>query len=323
MSVDLRADWLAWRREGIGGSDVGGILGLSPWESPYSVWLSKVSALTGDEPTAAMEFGVRAEPMLARWFTDRTELVVAGEQTWCTHRSEPWMRCTVDGFVVDSFGAPYLASALGVAEWKTTGDAEGEWRPQVPHHYACQATWSMAVTDQPVVWFGVLHLAFGRPEFRVYEFARDLGDEAFVVDACRRFWTDHVLTGEPPPLDAHPATTAALKLQWPTPEGSVDADDHARLLVEQYHYFTAEAASATAELEATKNELRGVLADRDALVDGVDAKGRARVIASWKSQTARRVDIDRLRVAYPDLCREFETESSVRVLRVPKRKEAH
>ena len=30
-----RAEWLAQRRTGIGGSDVASILGLSPWRTPY------------------------------------------------------------------------------------------------------------------------------------------------------------------------------------------------------------------------------------------------------------------------------------------------
>ena len=79
-----RETWLAWRRAGIGGSDVAGILGLSPWASAYSVWVSKVTELV-DEDNERFEFGRRAEPMLAEWFHDRTGLFVAGEQSWCSH----------------------------------------------------------------------------------------------------------------------------------------------------------------------------------------------------------------------------------------------
>ena len=37
-----RAEWLQWRRGGLGGSDIAGVLGLSPWSSPWSVWADKV-----------------------------------------------------------------------------------------------------------------------------------------------------------------------------------------------------------------------------------------------------------------------------------------
>jgi predicted phage-related endonuclease len=38
-----RADWLEWRRGGIGGSDVAAILGVSPWRTEFDVWASKVA----------------------------------------------------------------------------------------------------------------------------------------------------------------------------------------------------------------------------------------------------------------------------------------
>ena len=37
-----REEWLEWRRGGLGGSDVAGVLGVSPWATPFSVWWSKV-----------------------------------------------------------------------------------------------------------------------------------------------------------------------------------------------------------------------------------------------------------------------------------------
>jgi len=37
-----RADWLARRRLGIGGSDVAALLGISPWHSQMSLWMEKL-----------------------------------------------------------------------------------------------------------------------------------------------------------------------------------------------------------------------------------------------------------------------------------------
>jgi len=33
-----REQWLALRKKGIGGSDAAGVMGMSPWSSPLSVW---------------------------------------------------------------------------------------------------------------------------------------------------------------------------------------------------------------------------------------------------------------------------------------------
>ena len=173
-----RDDWLEWRRNGIGASEVAGVLGLSPWQSPWSIWAEKTGLIPGAGVTEAMEFGLMAEVMLKQYFEKRTGLYVAGEQTWCAKPGDEWMRCTVDGFVLDPevSGRPPdtfdLAASTAVYEAKTT--SEPPW-DEVPTHYACQAQWQMAVTGMPVCWFGVLHIAFGRPTFRVYEFDLQLG----------------------------------------------------------------------------------------------------------------------------------------------------
>ena len=44
-----RADWLAVRRQGIGGSDVGAILGLDPWKGPLDVYVDKVADEPGED----------------------------------------------------------------------------------------------------------------------------------------------------------------------------------------------------------------------------------------------------------------------------------
>lgn len=318
-----RSAWLARRRSGLGGSDVAGVLGLSPWESPWSIWRSKVTEVPDKDVTDAMEFGTRSEPMLGRWFVDRTGLYVAGEQMECTHPAHPWMKCTVDALVFEEpFGPADLASALGVAEWKTTGDSAAEWEQQIPTHYACQATWTLAVTGMERVWFGVLHLAFGRPQFRTYVFERDVTDEQYVVERCEAFWRDHVVTGVAPPVDDHDATTQAIKDRWPTAEGSVDADDRARELVARLNAHKAMGRLVESNVATCENEMRVLLGEREALVDGITDKGKPNVLASWKTQTATRLDTDSLRKAWPDLAREFEKTTTTRVLRVTKPKEA-
>ena len=40
-----REAWLELRRHSIGGSDAAGIVGLSKWASPYSVWAEKTGRL--------------------------------------------------------------------------------------------------------------------------------------------------------------------------------------------------------------------------------------------------------------------------------------
>ena len=43
------AVWLAARREGIGASEISAVLGISPWESPFSLFWRKVNAWEIDD----------------------------------------------------------------------------------------------------------------------------------------------------------------------------------------------------------------------------------------------------------------------------------
>ena len=64
MSVaeDLEG-WLTYRKKGIGGTDIGAILGLSPWNSPLSIFLGKTGQNPPPKPTTqAMEWA----PSLSR-----------------------------------------------------------------------------------------------------------------------------------------------------------------------------------------------------------------------------------------------------------------
>lgn len=290
LPVDAsRTAWLAQRKLGLGGSDIAAVLGMSPWTSPFALWAEKVGLLPDlDDPTEAMEFGSRAEDMLGRWFADRTGMSVAGEQT-SVIGAEPWMRCTVDGFVFDTparddmdessirfgeGGAFSINDAIAVAEWKTTSDRAEAWATQVPDHYATQATWTSIVTGIPVVWFGVLHIAFGRPQFRTYQFVPDAADKQLVLDAARAFWFDHCVTGVPPVVDGSDSTRDALAAIYPEHvEGEVvELDDETIVLLEQ----RAECKSLEKITKATVQEIDNVVAAvlgsaEVALIDGLPA----------------------------------------------------
>src|SRR5262245_57780142 len=128
-----RAEWLEWRRTGLGGSDIAGILGLSKWESPWSIWANKVGILPDRDASEAMEFGQRAEMMLEAYFEDRTGLWVRGRQERRQHPTHEWMKCTIDGRAHEArSGSDDPTDAIGVVEYKTTADPPEAWADHVP-----------------------------------------------------------------------------------------------------------------------------------------------------------------------------------------------
>ena len=318
MSETRRDEWLEWRRGGIGASEVAALVGLSPWQSPWSIWANKAGLVPEQDASEAMEFGQRIEPVMAGYFHDRTGLWVAGEQTWCSNPDEPWMRCTVDGFVYE-YDAPYLlGEVLGAVEWKSTSDTPKDWETNgVPAHYACQAQWSLAVTGLSAVWFGVLHLAFGRPSFRVYELARDEADIALLTAAARTFWHEHCLTGVPPPTDGSEPTTRALSDAWDAiDDEKVEADYVTAGLVDSLRALKAEAKDIELAVVAHENAIKAKLGEATALTCGTNGKGKPNVLVTWRKNPRTGFDHKALLTRYPRAGAKFITKSETRTFLV-------
>lgn len=313
-----RSDWLAWRRGGVGASEAAAIVGLSPWASAWSVWAIKTGLVAEDEGNASMRLGTLLEPVLVKLFHEGTGLYVAGEQTWCTHPDEPWMRCTVDGFVMDHpdpMDAPWLDQCLDamyntLAIYEAKYTSEQPW-DEVPAHYQCQVQWQMAVTGLDRVMLGVLHMPFGRPQYRVYTVERDEADIALLTDKARRFWFDHVLAGIAPPADGHRATTDALAHAWQADDDAKVAAD-VRLVdrVAKLAQLKAERKQVDADIELIENEIRAALGEATALVDG------DRVLCTWREQTATRLDGKALKAAEPEVWEKYAVTTASRVLRL-------
>lgn len=314
-----RAAWLAERRNGIGASDVAGILGLSPWSSPYSIWADKVFGSDDEGESLAMEFGRRAEVMVAPWFTEKTGLYVGGEQTPWVHPNHNHHRCTIDGLVyehpspLDPTGfLKYepVGEYLGALEIKCTSATPKEWEEDgIPIQYQCQAQWTMHVTGTDHLWFAVLHLAFGRPDLQVYELARDQVDVDLIVTAVDAFWHDHVLTGQPPETDGHPATTYATKH---LPASAGDTVD-----------ITPELIATVAAVAGLKNQRKGLdeqietreNAIRAALGFATEGHFDGQLMVSHRPQSKRFIDEAAFRGSMPVTAGKFTKTTEFRVLR--------
>jgi putative phage-type endonuclease len=283
-ALESRAEWLRWRRSGIGASDLPAILGISPWASPFSVWADKLGLLPDDDldDDDPREFGRRAEVMVAPWFADRTGLALASEQLWLTNPDEPWMLATPDAMVVtmpeerllDTFG-PRPDLALGGLEIKT--DYGKPW-DEIPAHYQAQGQWQMAVAGWPKVWFAVLH---GR-RFRVYDLERDQADIDLMVQRASSFWHDHVLAGVPPPIDGSEATAAAIAAIYPTTTKGETAD-----LDNVAGAFTMLAQAKADRKDAEAREAAASAVIRWAMTDAEQGQVRGAPACTLKSQTRK------------------------------------
>ena len=68
-------EWLDYRRSRRNASETAAVMGLSPWSTPYQLWLEKTSR-TNAKVTQAMQRGTELEPSARSAYEEQTGLVM-------------------------------------------------------------------------------------------------------------------------------------------------------------------------------------------------------------------------------------------------------
>lgn len=269
-------------------TEIAAVMGLSPWQSRFSLWHKKAGLPTPPfERTAAVEWGVRLEDVVAQKFLDEhDEYLTVGAGTW-RHVDREWQRATPDRLLVDSRSEDWTPHAL--LEVKTAPFAD-EWGPAgsdgIPIHYRCQIQWQLDTLGLDTCHVGVL---IGGWDYREYTVEYDENDAKAMRDAGARF-LETVRLGERPPIDGADATYQTIRVQ---PAGREDRDvEISAGLVHRWDTAYAAAQAATEELTAVRGEVldligtgyRAVVGDRRIAYRTVNADGTTHALMPYTSK---------------------------------------
>lgn len=309
--------WLAARQHGIGGSEVGALVGVSEYETPFSVYNTKKSGGKDLSEIAAVEWGHRLEHVVAEKTAEEIGLVSRfGGGLWAS-MEKPFLRVTPDRFATK----PRSWSAVGVIECKTAGDdehwASGTIRPNghgtgsAPLSYQAQIQWQMGILGLKIGWLGCYVSNQARDFFTVeVHFDPEWFHE--LVAAAERFWFQNVLADEPPMHDLrHPKTEELLKTLHPTViQPSVDLPEGTEMWLEDYYRRKLALEAAQADFDEVKNYFRVMTGDAGAAYLG------DRKIVGYPEVSSKRVDVELLRQDYPDIAEKVTVTSRYRRLTV-------
>ena len=88
-TTDLsREEWLAYRRQGIGGSDAAAIMGISPFRTARDIYYDKLNLVTVDEYEGnwvALRIGHLLEDLVAEIFTKMAEYGIEPKRMRLVH----------------------------------------------------------------------------------------------------------------------------------------------------------------------------------------------------------------------------------------------
>ena len=235
-------EWLAARRQGITATDLPAILGISPYDSPYSLYWRKQGAIPDVPDCPRFALGRYLEPYIAEgWAIPRGLPFISGHVqsagiiTGGLYRSteRPWQLATVDHALVEP-AAPYFTAVLELKSWADMD--RDRWDNGPPATVRAQVLWQMDVMGVPVGHVAVLFLPSGDlksfviehgPEcaWRVVNPASDLtpghctacADLKLMRDAGHEFMY-RLTDGTAPDADGSAASLAAARARFtPTP----------------------------------------------------------------------------------------------------------
>lgn len=177
-----RDEWRMVRQNGIGGSDIGAIMGFNKWSSPLTVWLQKTGELPPSEENMYMKMGHLLEPVVANLFAEEhPELKVLRNNFLLQHDTIDCMLANIDRELVCAF------RGRGILEVKTASDWNKHlWtETSVPESYMLQLQHYLAVTGYRFGYFAVL---IGGNDYRSYYVERDDELIAMIEAKAVEFW---------------------------------------------------------------------------------------------------------------------------------------
>lgn len=182
--------FLEERRSGITSTDVPGILGLSKWATPLSVYRDKVGESQPRPVTLPMWMGNRLEGIVSELYTEATGNRVRADNRLIRHPIYDWFICHLDRRVV---GDPDLIVELKTRDRMTGWGEDGT--DKVPPDVFCQVQSQMIVTAAREAHVATL---FSNRSFRVYRILPDPDFAAKLIPTLEDFWFNYVVAGVPP-----------------------------------------------------------------------------------------------------------------------------
>lgn len=261
------SDWLTHRKNGIGGSDVAAIFGLSRYRSPLQVYMDKLGLIPPIEDNQKMKMGRILEPIIADLFMEDTGIKVRRNNAILQHPEYPWLLANIDRWIV--------GENAGLEIKNTSEYARSDWSgANAPIEYLMQCNHYMAVTGAER-WYICVLIGGWDVQWRVIE--RDDTVIAAIIEKTRQFWHDHVLAEVPP--DANFQDCDLLKQLYPehVPASTIELTEEQYPLIGAIRAARISLEEAEMNRDDHTNKLKAIMGEHELALFQGDK------VASWKT----------------------------------------
>ncbi len=181
-------EWIEYRRSKIGASDASIIMGLSPYKTPFQLWMEKVHDVK-PEMNHAMWYGRDNEEKARKLFEEMTNLVVFGNLAPVVNQNFDWQIASLDGITPEGD----IIVEIKCANAKDHAVAK---EGRVPEKYIPQLQHQLCVTG--LAW--MYYFSFHKGEGEVVIVKRDDPYIEEILRAEKIFYMDHMVGKIPPEM---------------------------------------------------------------------------------------------------------------------------
>lgn len=317
-----REEWLQYRRQGIGGSDVAAIMGVSPFCTKRDLYYDKVGikpAMDEEESNwVAKEVGHRLEDLVAEIFSRKTGLTVFPIRKMFRHPLYPFMLADVDFFI------RFPDGSIGILECKTTNyNCQSKWEnDSVPINYEYQGRHYMSVMNINKVYFACLY-GNNEDEFIIRCMERDLELEEEFIAEEEFFWEENVAKRiEPPYVEKPDLVLESIRKHF----GSADKDaDEIKLSrkhlagIQNYMELKKKKSQLDSEVrkleERMKESYMEIIEELGVSCSGILRDGNTEYIVTYNPSYRTTIDkksLERLKIHHPDVYDDYVSTTESR-----------
>ena len=288
-------EWLQQRTLGIGSSEVGTILGVNPWETPYQLWRRKTGLDAPKQENDAMRWGHYLEDAIARAFEDTTgkTIIKASAGDWiAVDKDRDFLRVSPDRtyWLGDKRGP----NDKGIVECKSTRLKFDE----VPQYWFTQLMYQLGVMGYQegfLAWvqrdtldFGTMHVQFDKDFY------------AFMTDRLTEFWQVNIKQGVEPAIVT--VDDMLLKYTRSNPGKTIEVTDDIMADINELKMIKPQLDELTRTKKEIEDRIKFAMQDAETLCLPGTLESNPKAVAIWKfDQDSTKFDQDAFKADHPDL----------------------
>lgn len=299
-------EWLTERNKGIGSSEIGVIMGVSNFMTPYELYVRKTSDEYKEEQNDMLTAGHMLEPIVAQYFELNTgkHVIKSSAGDWVAiDPARPWLRVSPDRLYYRNG----KSGERGILECKTTQKVFSA--DDIPPSYFCQVQYQLGVMGLNVATLAWLRSGY---DFKYCEIEFNPEFYRLMTDKATEWWLKHIEQRVPP----EPVTAEDVrKYIPPLKDTEAEASDETIGVINRLREINLQIK----QLEACKAELQDRIATAIGAAESLVAlgtDGSKAILATFKEQSRTSVDTKRLKEDHPDIVDGYSKTTTSRVLRV-------